>query len=126
MLISTSSAYRGRNGGVTTRAASAMAIAVPADRADPRDALTSTSAATASSQEPLRAEQQHQHEHREDHELLQRSGQDGRAHRLGEADDDAADERAHEVAHTAEHHDHEGHDVERLTDVGRHVEERRD
>ena len=34
--------------------------------------------------------------------------------------------RAEEVAHPAQHHDHEGHEVEGLADVGRHVEERGD
>ena len=62
----------------------------------------------------------------EDHELLERAGQERGPERFGEAHDEAADERAQEVAHAAQHHHHEGHDVEALAHVGGHVEERRD
>src|SRR5258705_4252098 len=110
MLISTSSAYLGRSGGTATSRASARAMA--------------SLAATARSEQALRAQEQHDHEETEDHELLERAGQEGGPEGLGQAHDEPAQEGAQEIAHAPQHHDHEGHDVEALAHVGRHVEER--
>src|ERR1700741_126538 len=106
-LIRISRKYGGKNGGATSRTPSAR---------PPR-----ISATTPAPEEPGRSEQQHQHEEREDHQLLERPGQQRGAERFGQADDEASQQRAHEVAYPAEHDDDEGHDVERLTDIGSHV-----
>src|SRR5438034_10269204 len=111
-LIRISRKYGGRNDGATSRTPSAT----PA----------STSAPTPAPEQPGRPEEQHQHEEREDHELLERAWQQRGTERLGQPYDEAAQQRADEVAHAAQHHDHERHDVERLADVGRDVEKRRD
>src|SRR6202795_1709959 len=121
-LISTSRKYFGKSGGTPISTASASTSRAARKRDPPPDA----SAATRSSEEPLGPEEKDEDEDDEHHELLERAGQERRAERLGQADDEPAEQRADEIAHAAEHNDDEGHDIERLTPVGRDVEERRD
>src|SRR2546425_8694316 len=84
-LIRISRKYGGRNGGASTRIPSAS---------PPK-----TSAATPASEQPGRPEEQHEDEEREDDELLERAGQQRGAERLRQAHDEAAQQRADEVAH---------------------------
>ena len=103
----------GRNGGATSSSAERDGRPAPQrPRAPPKSPAGRKSSTRTKSDE--------------DHQLLERAGQERGAERLGQPDDEAAQQGAEEVAHAAEHHDHEGHDVERLADVGRDVEERRD
>src|SRR2546422_506056 len=101
--------YGGRKGGATTR----MPTARPA----------MTSAATPTSDESRRPEEQHEDEQRKDDQLLERAGHERGAERLGQPHDEAAQQRAYEVAHPTEHYHHERHDVEGLAHVGRDVKE---
>src|SRR5215471_2354609 len=104
-----SSWYFDRNVGSATRKTRAMA--------------PPSLAPTRTAEEALRSEEQHEDEDRENHQELERARQEGRPQRLRQAHDEAAREGAHEVAHAAQDDHHEGHDVERLRHVGRHVEE---
>src|SRR4030095_8364368 len=121
-LISTSRKYFGKSGGTAISTASASTSRAATKRRTPPD----RAAATRSSEEPLGPEEEDENEDDEHHELLERAGQECRAERLGQADDEPAEERADEIAHAAEHDDDEGHDIERLAHVGHHLEDRRD
>src|SRR5436189_45527 len=52
-----------------------------------------------------RPEQQDQHEQREAHQLLERRLEEHRAQRLGDGDDQPADEGAEQAPHAADDHD---------------------
>src|SRR3954466_2795252 len=99
-----------------------------AARPPPRWARTPSCAFT---EQPARSEQQHEYEDDEDADLTERFTEIESREAFADTDEQSADERARDRAHTAEHHDGKGDQHERVSGtridvVGRQQQTRRD